>query len=271
MHGRQGVGTAMNKKWLLASSIFILVALTIGTSAFAERLSEYEGTIGSAKVKVTIVSQATTLIGGLPPGPIKGEYFYVSYLKDIPIEGEIGTDRSITIYELGENNKKTAVIKGQFPETDPQHHFASKSKLESEVITGTWSRPDGSATLPVYLCSIADTFTDMDHRYINAGVQDDKALESKVRAFRSAVIAGDKKSVSTMINYPITITLDGKHRDLANAAELLKTYDLIFSTKFIKAIKDAVPHNMFVRYDGVMLGNGEAWFDADGKVKALNN
>jgi hypothetical protein len=111
----------------------------------------------------------------------------------------------------------------------------------------------------------------MDHRYINAGVQDDKALESKVRAFRSAVIAGDKKSVSTMINYPITITLDGKHRDLANAAELLKTYDLIFSTKFIKAIKDAVPHNMFVRYDGVMLGNGEAWFDADGKVKALNN
>jgi hypothetical protein len=129
MHGRQGVGTAMYKKWLLASSIFILVALTIGTSAFAERLSEYEGTIGSAKVKVTIVSQATTLIGGLPPGPIKGEYFYVSYLKDIPIEGEIGTDRSITIYELGENNKKTAVIKGQFPETDPQHHFASKSKL----------------------------------------------------------------------------------------------------------------------------------------------
>jgi hypothetical protein len=261
----------MNKKWLLASSIIILIASINKNSAFAERLSEYEGTIGSAKVKVTIVSQATTLIGGLPSGPLKGEYFYVSFLKDIPIEGEIGSDRSITIYELGENNKRIAVIKGQFPETDPQHHFLTKSKLESEVITGTWSRLDGSGTLPVYLCSAADTFSDMDHRYINAGVQDDKALESKVRAFRSAVIAGEKKSVSTMINYPITITVDGKHRDLANAAELLKNYDRVFSAKFVKAIKDAVPHNMFVRYDGVMLGQGEVWFDADGKVKSLNN
>jgi hypothetical protein len=261
----------MKKNCLLASSMIILVASTNKNSAFAERLSEYEGTIGSAKVKVTIVSQATTLIGGLPPGPLKGEYFYVSYLKDIPIEGEIGADRSITIYELGENNKRTAVIKGQFPETDPQHHFVTKTKLESEVITGKWSRMDGSGILPVYLCSLADTFADMDHRYINAGVQDDKALESKVRAFRNAVIVGDKKLVSTMVNYPVTVTLDGKHHDMANAAELLKNYDLIFSAKFIKSIKDSVPHNMFVRYDGVMLGNGDVWFDVDGKVKSLNN
>jgi hypothetical protein len=261
----------MNGKWLMISSLIVLAAATSNKSASAARLSEYEGTIGSAKVKFTIVSEATSLAGGLPPGPLKGEYFYVSYLTDIPLEGEVGDDRSVTIYELGENNKRTAVIKGQFPETDPQHHFANKAKLESEVITGTWSRLDGSGTLPVYLCSQSDTFADMEHRYINAGVQDDKALETKVRAFRSAVISGDKTSVSAMISYPITITLDGRHRELENATELLKNYDHIFSAKFIKAIKNAVPHNMFVRYDGVMLGDGEVWFDSDGKVKSLNN
>lgn len=239
--------------------------------ALAARLSEYEGTIGSARVKFTIQSQATSLSGALPAGPLKGEYFYVAYLTDIPFEGEIGDDRSITIYELGDNNKRTAIIKGQFSETDPQHHFASKAKLESEVIIGTWSRLDGSGILPVYLCSQSDTFADIEHRYIDAGVQDDKALENKVRAFRNAVLSGDKLAVSSMINYPITITLDNKHRVIDNSDGLLKDFSRIFNARFVRSIKDAVPHNMFARYDGVMLGNGEVWFDADGKVKALNN
>jgi hypothetical protein len=32
-----------------------------------------------------------------------------------------------------------------------------------------------------------------------------------------------------------------------------------------------MPRNMFVRDQGVMLGSGQAWFDARGRVVALNN
>ena len=194
----------------------VFISFLTVNPAFAARLSEYEGTIGSAKVKFTFVSQAATLQGNLPSGPITGEYFYITYLTDIPLEGEIGDDHELTIYELDEQQKRTAMIKAKFSDTDPRHHFVDKGKLGTAIILGTWSRMDGSGSLPVYLCSESDTFADIDHRYMIAGVQDDQAFEVKVRAFRAAVLAGDKAAVASMLEYPTRLTLDGKHSDVEN-------------------------------------------------------
>lgn len=270
--------TAINSfpKFLRSGAKALLAVLSLSfcshEAALAARLSEYTGTVGSAKVRFTVVSQATSLSGPLPAGPLTGNYFYTRYLKDIPIEGEIGTDRDITIYELDEQNKKSAVIKGKFPEKDPQHHFGGSAKLGTEVIVGTWSRLDGTGSLPVYLNSVSDTFADLQHRYLAAGIQDDQSLEAKVRSFRDAVLEGNKDAVASMVVFPITTEVSGKRRELGSKAELLKHYDHVFTRKYINAIKEAAPHNMFVRYDGVMLGDsGEVWFDADGKVKSLNN
>ena len=75
-----------------------------------------------------------------------------------------------------------------------------------------------------------------------------------------------------MIKYPVVVAMKGKSRTIRNANELVDKYDSIFTAKYIASIKEAVPHNMFARYDGVKFGaSGEVWFDSTGKVKTLNN
>jgi len=58
---------------------------------------------------------------------------------------------------------------------------------------------------------------------------------------------------------------------IRNSQELISQYDAIFTPAYRNLIADGIPHNMFVRDQGIMLGGGEAWFGPNGKVKALNN
>jgi hypothetical protein len=53
--------------------------------------------------------------------------------------------------------------------------------------------------------------------------------------------------------------------------ELLVRYEVIFTPKYREAIAKGLPRNMFVRDEGAMLGSGEVWFGADGRVTALSN
>ena len=66
-------------------------------------------------------------------------------------------------------------------------------------------------------------------------------------------------------------TLPAGIRRLRTPAERVAHYDAIFSDVCRAAIAQALPRNMFVRDQGVMLGKGEVWFNADGKVIALNH
>jgi hypothetical protein len=89
--------------------------------------------------------------------------------------------------------------------------------------------------------------------------------------FWRALKAGDRNAVATEIRYPIKVSLNGKIKTLRSTAELLAVYDAVFTPDYRKAIAAAIPRNMFVRDEGAMLGNGQVWFGANGKVIALNN
>lgn len=238
--------------------------------AFAESALFYDGTVGTAGVGM-ILYVNKSLDDLLSPGPVSGTYFYDKYLKDIKIDGETDGKRNIVLNEYDAAGKKSATMTCSLPETDPGG--VGTTSLKGEVLTGTWLSADGKTSLPVsFRLSSSTVASHNSGIYGVAGVTDSQLFEQKVQRFRRAVLANDRKTVASMIRYPVLATAKGKQRKIQNASEFLDVYDSIFTPKYVGLIKNAVPHNMFVRYDGIMLGSsGEVWFDASGKVKTLNN
>jgi hypothetical protein len=263
---------------LIRSLLVILSLLSAQRVALADKLVDYKGTIGNAGIGMTLYlkDQVGSL---LAPRHVTGTYFYHQWLQDIRIEGDCDGKRGIILYEYNPAGDKVAVIKGAFPEADPGRKFGSR-QLQDEVIAGTWQKVDGQDNQPFYASMIlSGNRNSNDNRYAAAGVEDPKAFEKKVQKFKNAVIVGDRNAVAGMIAYPLTVrdaselvSADSKTHRICNSKDFLKNYDSIFSKRYVEAIKESIPHNMFARYDGIALGEiGEVWFNAAGKVVTLNH
>lgn len=74
-----------------------------------------------------------------------------------------------------------------------------------------------------------------------------------------------------MMIYPITTSVNGKRKKIANKLELIKVYDKIFTSSYKEAILDTFGRNLFTHRGAIALGNGLIWFNREGKIIALNN
>lgn len=77
-------------------------------------------------------------------------------------------------------------------------------------------------------------------------------------ALQQAVADDDRDAVSGMIAYPLRTT----HFTVKTAAQFLKNYDRILNAGVKQAIADQDASNLFYRDQGVMIGNGQVWFDS---------
>jgi hypothetical protein len=233
------------------------------TDTTCQSLRHYDGTIGdSYRVRLTIA---------ITGNEIEGVYFYATQLKDIPIRGKIVDGARFVMDELDSRGNVTGHFEGEFPERDPRGKFGS-SKLQCEVMVGWWFGKDGAATkLPFYLTLEGETGGTLTNQYAPAGAPDDELVHRNARCFWEDVKQGDKKTVASLISYPIRVNFKKGPRRIRSARELVENYDAIFSSRYVDAISKALPRNMFVRDQGIMLGRGEVWFGPDGKVIALNN
>jgi hypothetical protein len=104
---------------------------------------------------------------------------------------------------------------------------------------------------------------------------DPEATKKFVQNMRSAAQINDRKALVGMIRYPFTTYDVGKpvityHRQ----TEVLRDFNLIFTPKVLKTMREAQYENLFVRDQGAMIGSGEAWFNQrkDGiKFSAINS
>jgi hypothetical protein len=90
-------------------------------------------------------------------------------------------------------------------------------------------------------------------------------LQPKANAFlaslKAAVRAQDKREVAGMARYPLLINMPKRHRQIMTSAQLLAEYDRLFTTAIRKAIEEQTPERLFANWPGVMIGNGEVWFE----------
>ena len=239
-------------RWLVTGALGMALLLAARGVAAAESLAGLAGTVGHNRVGMTLELKGESAISG-------GHYFYVHYLKDIPLTGSI-QGGEVTLNAVGGGTFQLH-FKGN--EGGKALNFANSVGLE-----GTWQK--GSQKLPVAL-----NFTDRmpsvaaGQRYESVTSENQAAFEARVQGFWRSVLAGKKSTAALYVSFPLRINQGGKSRMIASAQELAAQWSQIFTKDYLAALGAAVPHDMFTRNGQVMLGDGLAWFGAKGAV-ALN-
>lgn len=99
------------------------------------------------------------------------------------------------------------------------------------------------------------------NRYATAGIDNAAEFEQTFRLLQELVRKGDSKTVSEYIVYPISVNVDGSRREIKDAKQFVKNYDKIMTQTVIDAFLNQAVEETFVNYKGVMVGNGELWFN----------
>ena len=84
--------------------------------------------------------------------------------------------------------------------------------------------------------------------------------ESVFNALQRGVAAGDRAAVAALMRYPVRVTMDGKTTKVADAAAFQRDYDKIVTPALAKLIAAQEFDQLFVNWQGVMIGQGEVWF-----------
>ena len=237
---------------LLLCTMFALPLLASAQcpSSNGDEAQDYVGNInGKYNIQMSLVFNGDA---------VKGEYFYVSQLRDIALRGATKND-AVSLDELDASGKVVAT-------------FAGKLNAQCDKIEGTWQKAGSADKLPFRLTHNGSSSGTLDRRYSLISDASDEIIHANAYKFWLGVKKGDKPAVASAVDYPVRAQIAGKPRQIRSAKEFIKNYDAIFTPVFRQAVLASVPKNMNVSWRGIMLGeHGEVWLNDVGKVKSLNN
>ncbi|WMJ86294.1 M56 family metallopeptidase [Anaerocolumna sp. MB42-C2] len=217
--------------------------------------SVFEGNIGAQNICMAIYRD--------------GEQLAASYITQKETDGEImlqGTiqtgSASFTLYNEG----RTITFNGKIkPDTS-----------EGELLEGTCTYPqeDRKIQLPFTLTlshTIGNTY-DKRYSFTTTKTEDIEEFARKIKAY---VMEDNKKGLGELIEYPINVTIKGSKISIRNKEEFQQNYDAIMNAETKERISNSYTKYMFSNYMGIMIGNGEIWFNEFGdkglRIYAINN
>ncbi|MBE5253852.1 MAG: hypothetical protein QRY16_15875 [Enterobacterales bacterium endosymbiont of Blomia tropicalis] len=120
----------------------------------------------------------------------------------------------------------------------------------------------GIATLFLGLCVLAgstntvlaNTTAEVDQQ-IESLLGDHQAYHDFLNALQHAVASNDKAAVASLVEYPITIN----KKKITTSSAFIKNYDNILNSNVKKAIANQKYEDLFVRDQGIMIGDGQVW------------
>ncbi len=114
--------------------------------------------------------------------------------------------------------------------------------------------------------SSEDDPTALDSRLSQAGIDSPDAVRAFLDRLKQLAASDDRQAIASLVRYPFHLYDAGKvTATYPDAAAFLKDYDQIVTKPVLQAIGQAHYADLFVNYQGVMLGNGQVWFDGYGK------
>ncbi len=110
----------------------------------------------------------------------------------------------------------------------------------------------------------------------------DREVEGFLDSLKAAVANDDRQAVAVMVRYPIRVQLDGSGTMVASADDFVRRYPDIMTDHVRGSVLAQEVAELFVNWQGVMVGQGEVWFSAvyddprdddayELKVIAINN
>jgi hypothetical protein len=251
----------MLTRLFLALLSFLICTLIVTAQITEGECWEYLGKMGdNTEIGMSLFVQA---------GKLQGNYFYVKYLKDITLSGRYVSERDITLDELDSSGKLQGSFRLRFVETDPE--LKSDKPLTVDVLRGDWTRADGQLHLHVRLRAKYGCPATGSQWYGIAGATSDELVEKNVQGFYFAVLKGEKEEAAKYVSFPLSFSLNKQSKTVYNRTAFLGYYDQIFTKTFLAKVAKGIPHHMFANWQGIMIGNGEVWFDENGKARHFNN
>ncbi len=250
------------------------------TNDLREYFGDYRGTLGKEKIGM--------LIGPNDSGGLSGYYFFDTDIKDKHLTGEILGNRRILLRTTDSTSEPVRFFELHFLEYGTEG-YEKGLKLSNQILYGVsyvsdklrdsvkmrMQRPVYGLSTRYYrknkLSKTELSYPDNSTRYgIAGGGISDSMVEKNIQAFYNAVFNKDSGSVSDYISYPLTVTFpSGKDIRVKSEKELFRRYGQIFTSKLINFLKDHPPHDLFVNEQGIMIGNGDIWFEGNGHVMAI--
>lgn len=89
----------------------------------------------------------------------------------------------------------------------------------------------------------------------------DRSYAAFLTDLQAAVRANDRDAVIGLIAFPLRVNSGGKGRSYRDAAAVRRDYDGIFTPRVRGAILNQRADRLFGRDQGLMIGDGEVWFD----------
>ena len=244
----------------LAASLLLLVALFASGVAracdpVAAKLTGivtvYEGRVGPYPVRVGLQFA--------PGGAVAGRYGYAGSAGTIRLAGQLAGGQAMTLTEFG---GARGAVSGRFAGT-----LSDTKAGPCAMFAGTWIRASGQKTLPVRLQVSDSSFRNLAYYTSPKALR----IERAAVALRAAILAGNRAAVIAAVRYPVFVAVGHARMHLASPAALRARYDMIFTPGFLARIRGDVPHMMFLRDQGTMLGGGEIWFGDDGRAISIIN
>jgi hypothetical protein len=122
----------------------------------------------------------------------------------------------------------------------------------------------------IALLAVTSGLARADNPYAVAGISDPAHVTLFLARLKQAVAADDHAAVAALVRYPLTVSSDGRSTTYRNAAALSANYARVFTPEVEAAVTAARPDNLFVRDQGVMIGNGEIWMnEVGGSMKII--
>ncbi|WP_225206687.1 hypothetical protein [Novosphingobium huizhouense] len=191
---------------------------------------------------------------------VAAHYYYASTGKDIPLKiVQVG---ETLVLDEPDGARMALALTNADPKEPRPLNFATATGLAGQWTSGAKALPArfGFGTV-LQGPSPARWYGDVTR-------ESDAAFEARVRRFLNAVRKGDCKVLAGTMSYPLTI--NGRTRVTVRLAAAFSPYcRQVLAPASVARLREAIPHEMFVRDGQAMVANGTAWFDANG-AKALN-
>lgn len=214
--------------------------------------SVFEGKIGTQNIRISIYRD--------------GEVLTASYITQNDEDNEIYLQGTIQINAASFvlSSKDGATFLGTIkPETQ-----------EGTLLEGTYtyaSSGEDSTFVLALSHTIGNTY---DTRYpiINANTKEIEEFAYKIKLY---VTENNKIGLAELISYPINVNISGSKVAINDKKEFEEKYDDIINDELKDKIMNCYTKYLFSNYMGVMLGNGEVWFDFinnnELQIYAINN
>jgi hypothetical protein len=116
------------------------------------------------------------------------------------------------------------------------------------------------ALLGLTVPTLAQSDAEVDAR-IDSVLGDHLLYREAFDAIQADIAADDAEAFAAWVSYPIKVVADGEEMTIGTAEQFVEHFDNIVTEEIAAVITEQKWQDLFVNYQGVMLGDGQVWLN----------